>query len=167
MEESIHVWPTGQCAWPHWCPIGQCLMNDFVLQFLAVTYAAFVMFGEVVFTESFQWVLYIEIVILMDIHRMMCSLRDLFKSLIICLLLGPLMNVLACVQVLHAWCNFTAELTRFADRRFHEVSHQRGRGDCNWVLPAGLVELWELCHVLPEVECSNPWLAACLHIPGP
>ena len=37
-------------------------------------------------------------------------------------LLGPLMNIMACVLVLHTWGNFTAELTRFADREFHSVS---------------------------------------------
>lgn len=54
------------------------------------------------------------------------SLKDLIDCYLVCFLLGPLMNIMACVLVLHTWSNFTAELTRFADREFHSVSSQSG-----------------------------------------
>ena len=79
------------------------------------------------------------------------SLKDLVDGYLISFLLGPLLNILACVLLLHAWGNFTSELTRFADREFHSVS------TCslffrtttkNTFFPLGLVEQWELCYLL-------------------
>lgn len=50
-----------------------------------------------------------------------CRWEDLLLSFLRCLLASPFMMFLASVLVFNAWFNFTAELTRFADREFYQV----------------------------------------------
>lgn len=70
-------------------------------QFLGAYVVARFMFAEVLFPASMR-------------------LDDLVDSYIKCFLFSPFMSFLACILVLNAWFNFTAELTRFGDREFYQ-----------------------------------------------
>ena len=52
---------------------------------------------------------------------MLYRLDDLVESYLSLLIVTPFFSVLANLLVLHAWFNFTAEVTGFADREFYLV----------------------------------------------
>ena len=51
-----------------------------------------------------------------------CRINDLLGTSLIILLNAPFIYLLVCLLVFNGWFNFTAELTRFADREFYQVS---------------------------------------------
>ena len=59
------------------------------------------------------------------VHHNYCfslSYESIIKCVVYCMMFGLPSLLFAHILSIHAWPNFTGELTRFADRKFYSVS---------------------------------------------
>ena len=63
---------------------------------------------------------------------LLCNFRHFTLSVFNCMLPGTMVLVLGFFAILHSWLNAFAEMTRFADRMFYEVSKNHLTVSANW-----------------------------------
>ena len=63
---------------------------------------------------------------------LLCIFRHFTLSVFNCMLPGTMVLVLGFFAILHSWLNAFAEMTRFADRMFYEVSKNHLTVSANW-----------------------------------
>ena len=67
-----------------------------------------------------------------DFFLLLCIFRHFTLSVFNCMLPGTMVLVLGFFAILHSWLNAFAEMTRFADRMFYEVSKNHLTVSANW-----------------------------------
>lgn len=92
-------------------------------QFLCAYEVARVMFTEIQLPKSMKLVYPFLLVMCPSILSICHRFDDLMEAYFRCLLCAPFMLFLACILIFNSWFNFTAELTRFADREFYQVQN--------------------------------------------